>query len=88
MFQRPPPAEVNPPAGVSLADVAAGLVEIVVVENFGRDKDLKAFLKSLQPKAFTGEGSGVPKVLEEWIMLMDDYFALAGYNAFSPRTHG
>ena len=81
-------AEVNPPAGVPLADVAAGLVEPVVVENFGRDKDLKAFLKSLQPKAFTGEGSDVPKVLEEWIMSMDDYFALAGYNALAQGLMG
>ena len=37
----PAAAEVNPPVGVPLANVAAGLVEPVVVENFGRDKGLK-----------------------------------------------
>ena len=51
------------------------------LEDFGKDKDMKNLLKTLQPKAFTGEGNNVPKILEEWIMSMDDYFALAGYNA-------
>ena len=51
------------------------------MEDFGRDKNLKNLLKNLQPKAFTGEGSNIPKILKEWIMSMDDYFALAGYNA-------
>ena len=53
------------------------------IENFGRDKDLKALLKNLQPKAFTGEGSDIPKHLKEWLMSMDDYFALAEYNAIA-----
>ena len=35
------------------------------IEDFGRDKDLKNLLKNLQPKAFTGEGSNIPKILEE-----------------------
>ena len=38
------------------------------IEDFGRDKDLKNLLKKLQPKAFTGEGSNIPKILEKWIM--------------------
>ena len=59
-----------------------------LIEYFGRDKDLKTFLKSLQPKAFTGKGSDVPKVLEEWIMSMDDYFALTGYNALAQGLMG
>ena len=54
-----------------------------VIEDFGRDKDLKNLLKNLQPKAFTGEGNNVPKILEEWIMSMDDYFALASYNTLA-----
>ena len=32
-----------------------------MMEDFGRDKDLKALLKSIQPKAFKGEGTDVPK---------------------------
>ena len=51
------------------------------IEDFGREKDLKNILKNLQPKAFTREGNNIPKILEEWIMSMDDYFTLAGYNA-------
>ena len=51
------------------------------IEDFGRDKDLKNLLKNLQPKAFTGEGNNIPKVLEEWIMSMEDYFALDGFIA-------
>ena len=35
------------------------------IEGFGRDKDLKNLLKNLQPKAFTGEGNNIPKVLKE-----------------------
>jgi len=45
-------------------------------------------LKTLQPKTFIGEGADVPKVLEEWIMSMDDYFALAGYNALTQGLVG
>ena len=53
------------------------------LEDFGKDKDMKNLLKTLQPKAFRGEGTNVPKTLEEWIMSMDDYFALAGYNTLA-----
>ena len=59
-----------------------------VMEDFGRDKDLKNLLKNLQPKAFTGEGNNIPKILEEWIMSMDDYFALARYNAVAQGIMG
>ena len=52
----------------------------VPVEDFGRDKDLKNLLRNLLPKAFTGEGEDVPKLLEEWILSMEDYFSLAQYN--------
>ena len=42
------------------------------IEDFGRDKNLKNLLKNLQPKAFTGEGNNIPKILQEWIMSMED----------------
>ena len=58
------------------------------IEDFGRDKDLKNRLKNLQPKAFTGEGNNIPKILEEWIMSMEDYFALAGHNAIAQGIMG
>ena len=58
------------------------------IEDFGRDKNLKNLLKNLQPKAFTGEGNNIPKILKEYIMSMDDYFALAGYNVVVARNHG
>ena len=53
-----------------------------------RDKDLKNLLKNLQPKAFRGEGNNIPKIVEEWIMSMEDYFALAGYNAVAQGIMG
>ena len=45
-------------------------------------------LQNLQAKAFTGEGDDVPKVLEEWIMSMEDYFALAKYNPLAQGIMG
>ena len=45
-------------------------------EDFGRDKDLKTLLKSLQPRNFSQEGDNVFGILEEWIIEMEDYFAL------------
>ena len=51
------------------------------LEDFGKDKDMKNLLKTLEPKAFIGQDTNVPKILEEWIMAMDDFFALASYNA-------
>ena len=53
---------------------------VIPKEDFGRDKDLKSLLKSVQPEAFSGEGVNVANVLEEWIISMDDYFSLAEYN--------
>ena len=58
------------------------------LKDFGKDKDMKNLLKTLRPKAFTREGTNVPKTLEEWIMSMDDYFALAGYNATAQGIMG
>ena len=58
------------------------------IEDFGRNKDLKNLFKNLQPKTFTGEGNNIPKVLKEWIMSMEDYFALAGYNAVAQGIMG
>ena len=55
-------------------------MEVAENKDFGRDRNLKTLLKNLQPKSFSGEGRNVPKILEEWIMTMDDYFALAEYN--------
>ena len=59
-----------------------------MVEDFGRDKDLKALLRSLQPRNFTGEEGDTPKALEEWVMSMEDYFALAQYNSVAQSLMG
>ena len=58
------------------------------IKDFGRDKGIKNLLKNLQPKAFTGEGNNVPKILKEWIMSSNDYFALAHYNALAQGIMG
>ncbi len=79
------------PTGVSDLPPAVTLSQAGVSqekEEFGRDKDIKNLLKTLQPKAFTGEGSDVPKDLEEWIMSMDDYFSLASYNSVARGIMG
>ena len=71
-----------------------GLVSIPVnpipltQEDFGRDKDLKTLLKSLQPKNFSGKGDNVSSILEEWIIKMEDYFVLAKYNAMAQGIMG
>ena len=54
--------------------------------DFGGDKDMKHLLRSIQPKSFTGEGTDVPRALDEWITSMEDYFALAGYNELAKRV--
>ena len=56
--------------------------------NFGRDKDLKALLKTLQPKPFKGEGGDVARDLEEWIITMEEYFKLAKYNLVAQGIMG
>ena len=78
----------TPPAVASTSVANPEEVPVSLTEDFGRDKNLKTLLKSLQPKAFTGEGVDVPKILEEWIMSMDDYFALAEYNALAQGIMG
>ena len=76
---------VNPPA---VAIAATAPVEAIPVEDFGRDKDLKNLLQNLLPKAFTGDGEDVPKLLEEWILSMEDYFSLAQYNSLAQGLMG
>ena len=49
-------------------------------EDFGRDKDLKTLLKTLQPKNFSRKEDNVFGTLEEWIIEMEDHFTLASYN--------
>ena len=74
--------------------IASILVNNLVAESstlskdFGRDQNLKTLLKSLQPRIFIGKGNDVPKVLEEWIMSMEDYFALAKYNLIAQGIMG
>ena len=62
------------------SSLIAAPMEVAKREDFGRDKDLKTLLKHLQSKAFKGQGNDIPKILEEWIISMDDYFALVNYN--------
>ena len=57
-------------------------------KDFGRDKDLNTLLKHLQPKAFKGQGTYVPKILEEWIISMEYYFALENYNSITQGIMG
>ena len=88
----------NPAANVPIAldivaiprssNLLATPMEVAKREDFGRDKDLKNLLKHLQPKAFKGEGTNIPKILEEWIISMDDYFALAIYNSITQGIMG
>lgn len=89
-------ADPTPPEEAVTFGIAAGapVVSVMIPSdttitvNFGRDKDLKALLKSLQPQPFKGEGTDIPKILEEWIMVMDDYFALAEYNTIAQGIMG
>ena len=64
----------------SLASIPANPIP-PTQEDFGRDKDLKTLLKSLQPKNFSGKGDNVSNILKEWIIEMEDYFSLAKYNS-------
>ena len=94
----PPPISSNPAAPSPTAptivvvprssNLMAGPMEVVEKEYFGRDKDLKTLLKHLQPKVFKREGVDIPKILEEWIISMDDYFALANYNSIAQGIMG
>ena len=78
-------ANVAIPKSSNLLDTP---MEVAKKEDFGRDKDLNTLLKHLQPKAFKGEGADIPKILEEWIISMDDYFALANYNSIAQGIMG
>ena len=70
------------------SNLLATPMEVAKREDFGRDKDLKTLLKHLQPKAFKGEGADIPKILEKWIISMDNYFTLANYNSISKGIMG
>ncbi|MCO5597986.1 hypothetical protein L7F22_052075 [Adiantum nelumboides] len=59
---------------------SSGMPDIVLKEDFGRNKDLKTLLKTVQPEPFTGEDLDNASKLEEWIISMEDYFDLAEYN--------
>ena len=80
----------NPPFATNRGSSSLNPTEMdnPTIEDFGRDKDLKNLLKNLQPKAFTREETNIPKILKEWIMSMDDYFTLVGYNAVAQGIMG
>ena len=82
------PANPTLAAILGSSNLVLDLTNTPVLEDFGRDKDLKNLLKNFQPKAFTGEGTYVPKICEEWIMSMDDCFALDGFNALAQGIMG
>ena len=94
----PTPMSSNPAATLPTAptiatnlrnlNLLATPMEVAKREDFGRDKDLKTLLKHLQPKAFKGEGANIPKILEEWIISMDDYFSLANFNSIAQGIMG
>ena len=94
----PPPVSSNPEPTLPIAltnvenpgssNLLANPIGMGEKEYFERDKDLKTLLKHLQPKAFKGEGANIPKILEEWIISMDDYFALANYNSIAQEIMG
>ena len=81
-------APINPPTIASNPVNNPVAKSSTLSEDFGRDQNLKTLLKSLQPKIFTREGNDVPKILEEWIMSMEDYFALAKYNLVAQGIMG
>ncbi|MCO5593483.1 hypothetical protein L7F22_047497 [Adiantum nelumboides] len=57
-----------------------GTPDVVLKEDFGRDKDLKTLLKTVQPEPFTGEDLDNASKLKEWIISMEDYFDLGEFN--------
>ncbi|MCO5582829.1 hypothetical protein L7F22_036729 [Adiantum nelumboides] len=59
---------------------SSGTRDIILKEDFGRDKDLKTLLNTVEPEPFTVEDSDNASKLEEWIISMEDYFDLAEYN--------
>ena len=86
-------AKVIPPPNICLEPhIGFASVPIILVpptqEYFGRDKDLKTLIKSLQSKNFSRKGDNVSNTLEEWIIEMEDYFALARYNLVAQGIMG
>ena len=77
----PQVAPINPPIVTSSPVNNPIAKSSTLSEDFGRDQNIKTLLKSLHPRIFTGEGNNVSKILEKWIMSMEDYFALAKYMA-------
>ena len=75
-------------AGAPIANPRVAQRDPDLTEDFGQDKNLNTLLKRLQPKSFIGEGANIPKVQEEWIMSMEDFFALAEYNALAQGIMG
>ena len=79
-----PQAATITPSIVALAPAVNPIVvPITLTKDFGMDQNPKTLLKILKPKAFIGEGRGIPNFWEEWSMFIDDYFALAKYNALA-----
>ena len=82
-----PPPKFCPEPCIGLVSILANPIPLTQ-EDFGRDKDLKTLLKSLQPKNFSSEGDNVSNTLEEWIIEIEDYFALAKYNSVAQGIMG
>ncbi|MCO5582622.1 hypothetical protein L7F22_036520 [Adiantum nelumboides] len=68
--QTPPTPEINPMIVLNQLPL-----DVAPIEDFGRDRDLKTLLKTVQPPPFLATGKDVATELEEWIIQMDDYFA-------------
>ena len=77
------PRAPNNVENLGSSNLLANPIGMAEKEDFGRDKYLKTLLKNLQPKSFKGEGADIPKILEEWIISIDYYFALANYNSIA-----
>ena len=82
-----PPPKFCPKPCISLVNIPTNPIPLAQ-EEFGRDKDLKTLLKSLQPKNFSSKQDNVSNTLEEWIIKMEDYFALAKYNPVAQGIMG
>ena len=73
-----PPPKFCPKPCIGLVSIPTNPIPLTQ-EDFRREKDLKTLLKLLQPKNFSSEGDNVSNTLEEWIIEIEDYFALAKY---------
>ncbi|MCO5598205.1 hypothetical protein L7F22_052297 [Adiantum nelumboides] len=81
--QTPPTPKINPMIVLNQLPL-----DVAPIEDFGREKDLKTLLKTVQPPPFLATGKDVATKLEEWIIQMDDYFALARYNSIAQGIMG